>query len=127
MTLERAERITGLAVFLIPGQDCIYAAGVRLTPREEALVACGDTVGAALATLVDANLAAVFARVAERQRWRCADCNRIRSLHLHHLRYRSHGREDTDSNCICLCFYHHEKRHREQRAAAFGSARLQKL
>jgi hypothetical protein len=113
MTLTRAESITGLTVFLIDGQDCIYAAGVRLTPREETVVGRGATEEEALTALVAANLAAVFNRVAERQKYRCADCGRIRPLARHHLRYRSEGRDDREENAVCLCAWCHEKRHRE--------------
>ena len=122
MTLTRAESITGLTVLLIDGQDCHYAAGVRLTPREEAVVGRGATEEEALDALVAANLAAVFNRVAERQKWRCADCGKIRPLGRHHLKYRSEGRDDREENAVCLCAWCHEKRHREadRRVAAFA-------
>jgi hypothetical protein len=48
-------------------------------------------------------------RVFERDDWRCAvpGCSSYRELHDHHIRFRSAGGSDAESNRTTLCAWHH--------------------
>jgi hypothetical protein len=48
-------------------------------------------------------------RVLARDGFRCSapGCTSYRNLHIHHIRYRSHGGSDDESNCTTLCAWHH--------------------
>ena len=45
-----------------------------------------------------------------RDGWRCAapGCTSRRNLEEHHVRYRSRGGDNRDSNRLCLCRFHHQ-------------------
>jgi 5-methylcytosine-specific restriction endonuclease McrA len=50
-------------------------------------------------------------RVFERDGWRCTvpGCTSQRSLHAHHIVFRSAGGGDEDANLTTLCAFHHQR------------------
>ena len=50
-------------------------------------------------------------RVFERDGWRCTvpGCTSQRSLHAHHVVFRSAGGDDEDANLTTLCAFHHQR------------------
>jgi 5-methylcytosine-specific restriction endonuclease McrA len=77
------------------------------------------TEGEALATMLDhvieawggdpARRVPKAHRVFARDGWRCTapGCTSYRNLHDHHIRFRSHGGSDAESNRTTLCAWHH--------------------
>jgi 5-methylcytosine-specific restriction endonuclease McrA len=50
-------------------------------------------------------------RVLRRDSWRCSFCGSMKSLEIHHQRFRSRSGEDTEENLITLCASCHSRMH----------------
>lgn len=51
-------------------------------------------------------------QVLRRDGWRCQSCGAMLNLEVHHQQFRSHARDDSDSNLITLCNGCHTLVHR---------------
>lgn len=49
--------------------------------------------------------------VLKRDKWKCRCCGRRNNLHVHHVKFRSNGGDDTQFNLLTLCNEHHEDIH----------------
>jgi hypothetical protein len=65
-------------------------------------------------------------RIYRRDGWRCTapGCTSRRNLEDHHLRYRSRGGDDDESNRTCLCRFHHQRGEHGGLARCRGTAPL---
>ena len=65
-------------------------------------------------------------RIYRRDGWRCAapGCTSRRNLEDHHLRYRSRGGDNDESNRTCLCRFHHQRGEHGGLARCRGTAPL---
>ncbi len=116
MTPRNAERITGLDVtagFVIGSRTIHYAtaseSGVEIARAE------GCNQAAALGRLVEVIYKRRSEQTMQEQGWRCADCNGIKPLTIHHKVFRSHGRDDRRENLIAICVSCHDSRHNQKR------------
>jgi 5-methylcytosine-specific restriction endonuclease McrA len=50
-------------------------------------------------------------QVLRRDGWRCQVCGSMQNLEVHHLRFRSHGGDDSEQNLITLCAQCHSEAH----------------
>lgn len=50
--------------------------------------------------------------VLTRDGWKCRNCGFRQTLHVHHVRYRSHGGEDDVPNLITICAECHDAIHK---------------
>lgn len=50
-----------------------------------------------------------------RDEFRCRYCGRFTDLHVHHIKYRSEGGPDEETNLITLCSEHHDLMHSNKR------------
>jgi 5-methylcytosine-specific restriction endonuclease McrA len=50
-------------------------------------------------------------KVLTRDGWRCQDCGSMRNLEVHHITFRSHSGDDSESNLITLCSTCHADMH----------------
>jgi 5-methylcytosine-specific restriction endonuclease McrA len=78
---------------------------------EELARGAGVTERVALSRLVDANYDRVGEIVMKSQNYACADCGAVVGLERHHVKFRSHGRVDTEENIVGLCPPDHRRRH----------------
>jgi 5-methylcytosine-specific restriction endonuclease McrA len=53
-------------------------------------------------------------RVFERDGWSCKMCGSGLNLHMHHVGFRSHQGDDSDDNCVTLCWKCHELVHKNK-------------
>lgn len=54
-----------------------------------------------------------YSGVLQRDNYQCRSCGAggMNTLHIHHIKYRSRGGDDTEDNLITLCFRCHKKLH----------------
>jgi 5-methylcytosine-specific restriction endonuclease McrA len=50
--------------------------------------------------------------ILRRDGWKCQECGSMKSLEVHHQRFRSQSGEDTEENLIALCAECHSRAHR---------------
>jgi hypothetical protein len=109
-------------VWRLPYDVAALLAALRETVRSRLCAARGPAVsqGQAFDAMLDCALAAWLLRdpsarradpVIERDGYRCAvpGCTSRRSLHDHHVAFRSAGGADDPSNRITLCAFHHQR------------------
>jgi hypothetical protein len=119
---RRADAITGLVIEVRKVSEsrwfaCGWSAEGTLPARagaEGIPIALGySDVGeeAALDAMIGNNWWKLQLHVAERQRHRCAHCGKIVDLQLHHIKFRSHGRDDRVANLEALCAKCHHVKH----------------
>lgn len=104
MTPKRAENIIGFPVFV---EKLLYAKhGYHAWTQIEGDQKCNvvaATSREALRMLVDATYKRRREMVMERAKRRCENCNRLAPLEVHHIVFRSHGRDDRIENLEALC------------------------
>jgi hypothetical protein len=109
-------------VFRVPVPVAALFHGVRETLRWQLRAERGRLLhdGEAFDAMLDCALVAWQLRdprarrpdpVLERDGYRCAvpGCTSRRSLHVHHVRFRSQGGADAPANLITLCAFHHQR------------------
>ena len=118
MTAQNAARITQLEIRLISASlsglvqgtfDQVW--GAFNEAGEELARGAGVTERVALSKLVAANYDRVGGIVMRRQNYACADCGAVAGLERHHVKFRSHGRVDTEDNIRWICPPCHRRRH----------------
>ena len=53
----------------------------------------------------------VCREILERDGWRCQECGSLQELEVHHMKFRSHGGSDVESNLVTLCHACHHRWH----------------
>ena len=96
------------------GAKCSRRGAIAETPQGER-IGSGDVLrvnqSEALKDLVDNIYRARCKRVAQKQGWKCADCAMRRPLQGHHVKFRSHGRDDREINIRMICQSCHQEIH----------------
>jgi 5-methylcytosine-specific restriction endonuclease McrA len=55
-------------------------------------------------------------QILRRDGWRCQLCGSMQNLEVHHMRFRSHGGDDSEQNLITLCAECHARVHQTRTA-----------
>jgi hypothetical protein len=109
----RRETRDELLVQLAYEQDCVQVQAETPAPRKIPawLALCRIFHRARLVWAEHhAALPAAQRRILDRDGWRCAapECTQRRNLQIHHVRYRARGGDNSDSNRVTLCAFHHQ-------------------
>jgi 5-methylcytosine-specific restriction endonuclease McrA len=115
MTKKRAERLTGYEVRPLSGHGDRIRFGA-FEGKELITEAAGVVDWLALESLVEQVYRIHSRRVLEENWWRCARCKRVRRLHIHHRRYRSHGGTHRMENLEPVCWDCHRVIHQIERS-----------
>jgi len=70
--------------------------------------------------LPEKEYAALCRAILERDQWKCRSCGSRNALHVHHVRFRSQGGEDSMDNLLVLCSACHEGVHRDVKDGVYG-------
>lgn len=114
MTASRAAVITGLDVSVGPasGPGKYFLAKAFDGPRliAESRACCRPS--AALSDLVEKLYKIRSQEVYARAKYRCEKCGALgKPMQVHHIKFRSHGRDDRASNLTALCGDCHQAAH----------------
>lgn len=116
MTKKRAERLTGYEIReLSSGADDAVSFGA-FNHGDLVATGKGQVEWLALQNLVRAVYRSHSMKVLEQYGWRCARCNRVRRLQIHHRKYRSHGGTDRVENLEPVCWDCHRLIHSTERS-----------
>lgn len=113
MTASRVAVITGceITVGADPAKPHYFVASAYDGPT---LVAQGRACcrpAAALSDLVEKVYRIRCEEVRRRAKWRCEKCQAIKPIQVHHIKLRSHGRDDRITNLRALCQGCHSSEH----------------
>ncbi len=117
MTLNKAERWTGLSIQIFHENGAWFAHGwLDPTIPPHAIGRSSSSEAESLQHLVNDNLRVNGNMVRKQQKWRCAipSCGKIRPLQIHHVKLRQSGggqRDDRIENLRGVCFTCHASEH----------------
>jgi 5-methylcytosine-specific restriction endonuclease McrA len=67
---------------------------------------------------------ALRSQVLRRDHWKCQVCGKMTNLEVHHMRFRSRGGDDSESNLITLCARCHNSVHSRSQSSEPTSGKM---